>query len=165
MLLRSHFNIKETHGKPAVCLLVRAHAALIFRLEYFWRIPSDFIFCPYRMDREMRMLTAHEQFCTDSHIRWLQTFLLSLKTVDVRESEIGTFLYKALGRPHLESWVRILVTAEEFRRKQVQRRATGMFRAMESLSYKKKLEESGLLSPAKWRLRGNMIALSERAGR
>lgn len=51
MLLRSHFNIKKTHGKPAVCLLVRAHAALIFRLEYFWRIPLDFIFRPYRMER------------------------------------------------------------------------------------------------------------------
>lgn len=95
------------------------------------------------------MLTAHERFCTDSHIHWLQSFLLSLKRVDGRDSEIGAFLYKALGRPHLESWVRILVTTEEFRLEQVWRRATGMFRAMESLSYKKKLEEFGLLSPAK----------------
>ena len=95
------------------------------------------------------MLTAHEQFCTDSHIYWLQFFLLSLERVDGRESEIGTFLYKALGSPHLESWVRILVTKEEFRLEQVLRRAAGMFRAMESLSYKKKLGEFGLLSPAK----------------
>ncbi|KAK4831067.1 hypothetical protein QYF61_015124 [Mycteria americana] len=69
--------------------------------------------------------------------------------VDGRESEIGTFLYKALGSPHLERRVRILVTKEEFRLEQVLRRATGMFRAMESLSYKKKLGEFGLLSPAK----------------
>lgn len=110
------------------------------------------------------MLTAHEQFCTDSRIHWLQFFLLSLKRVDGRETEIGTFLYKALGSPHLESWVRILVM-KEFRLEQVLRRATGMFKAMESLSHKKKLGEFGLLSPAKCRLRGNMIALCEHAGK
>lgn len=69
--------------------------------------------------------------------------------MEEREREIGVFLYKALGSPHLESWVRIQVTKEEFRLEQVLRRATGMFRAMESLSYHKKLEEFGLLSPAK----------------
>lgn len=95
------------------------------------------------------MLTAHERFCTDSHIHWLQFFLLSLKRADGRASEMGTFLYKALGSPYAESWVRILVTTEEFSPEQVLRRATGMFRAMESLSYKKQLGEFGLLSPAK----------------
>lgn len=101
------------------------------------------------MDRETRLLTAHEQFCTGSHIHWLQFFLLSLKRVDGGESETGTLLYKALGSLHLESWVRIPVTKEEFRLEQVLRGATGMFRAMESLSYKKELGEFGLLSPAK----------------
>lgn len=47
------------------------------------------------------------------------------------------FLYKALGTPLLENWVQMLVTKEEFRLEQVLRGATGMFRAMESLSYKK----------------------------
>lgn len=43
----------------------------------------------------------------------------------------------------------MLVTKEEFRLEQVLREATGMFRAMEGLSYKKKPGEFGLLNPAK----------------
>lgn len=53
------------------------------------------------------------------------------------ETERQMFLYKALGTPLLENWVQMLVTKEEFRLEQVLRGATGMFRAMESLSYKK----------------------------
>lgn len=95
------------------------------------------------------MLTAHEQFCTDTHIFWLQFLLLSLGRFDGRDSETEMFLYKALGTSLLENWVQILVTKEEFRLEQVLRGATEMFRAMESLSYKKKPGEFGLLNPAK----------------
>lgn len=49
----------------------------------------------------------------------------------------------------LENWVQMLVMKEELRLEQVLRRATGMFRAMEGLSYKKKPGEFGLLNPAK----------------
>lgn len=95
------------------------------------------------------MFTAHEQFCSDTHIFWLEFFFLSLERVDGRDSETEMFLYKALGTSLLENWVQMLVTKEEFRLEQVLRGATGMFRAMESLSYKKKSGEFGLLNPAK----------------
>lgn len=58
-------------------------------------------------------------------------------------------MYKALGTPLLENQVQMLVTKEEFRLEQVLRGTTGMFRAMEGLSYKKKPGEFGLLNPAK----------------
>lgn len=95
------------------------------------------------------MFTAHEQFCTDAHIFWLQFFFLSLERVDGRDSETEMFLYRALGTPLLENWVKMLVTKEEFRLEQVLRGATGMFKALEGLSYKKKPGEFGLLNPAK----------------